>query len=114
MKSTLTPFLVGLLAALGSAGANAVPAFEQPLPKSAIDACVGAIDDRADFAGASRVRHVVDGHKRRALGHKLYIDTSVFDDRTGAVLRQYETTCIVTRGDTPYRIRFGEVAESGS
>ena len=100
-----------VLAWLISANVSEASPLDGHAPASTIEACVAEIDDRANFEGATRVRHEVDAKKRRSIGHKLRIESIVFDDNAGTVLREYATTCVVTRGTEPYRFRMEEISK---
>jgi hypothetical protein len=92
------------LALFAPIGASAGTAASELAPVEKVDACVAAITARADYSEASRVRHEVLSKKRRRLGHKLVIDTTVFGKPNGKVIRKYAAICYVSYGDTPIRI----------
>ena len=102
-------------AALGFLATSTNAFAESPLdgyaPSSTINACVAEIDDRANLEGATRIRHVVEAKKRRSIGHKLKIDSTLYDDAAGKVLREYASVCVVTRGNVPYRFEIEEVGD---
>ena len=100
------------LAAMGllfSAGANADALFQKPAPQSTIDLCVTQIADRANYDGATRVRHEVESQERRTIGHELRIDTRVFGDIEDEVIREYATICAVGHSQRPLSFRIKEV-----
>jgi hypothetical protein len=70
-------------------------------PKSTVDTCVAEISDRADYTAATRIRHDVESEQRRTVGHILNIDTLVYGDTDGRLLRTYATRCVVGAGPEP-------------
>lgn len=76
--------------------------------ESEIGACIAEIAEHADYSDASRVRHSVAVMKRRAVGYKLSIETSVYsgDDE----IREYATQCVAFGDAEPVRFRFAETA----
>jgi hypothetical protein len=86
------------LATLGlifSASSTANDLSPDLVPKSSVDTCVAEISDYADYTAATRVRHDVESEQRRTVGHILRIDTLVYGDVDGRLLREYTTRCVV-------------------
>ena len=77
-------------------------------PQSTVDTCVAEISDRADYTAATRVRHDVESEARRTVGHILRIDTLVYGDADGKLLRQYVTRCVVGNGPEPLHFEIRE------
>ncbi|MDX1509077.1 MAG: hypothetical protein R3358_12400 [Woeseiaceae bacterium] len=92
---------------LGSAPATAA-GFDSVAPDTLIDQCVAEIGRQADYTGGVRVEHEVLSAPRRTVGYTLTIDTTVFSDTDGQVVREYATKCVVTGGETPLRFRIKE------
>lgn len=92
------------LAVFTPIGALAGTAASELAPAEKVDACVAAITAKADYSDANRVRHEVLSKKRRRLGHKLVIDTTVFGESNGEVIRRYAAICYVSYGDAPIKI----------
>lgn len=76
--------------------------------KREIDACIAEIGEHADYSDASRVRHRVEVMKRRAVGYKLSIETSVFSGDNE--IREYATQCIAAGDAEPVRFRFTDAS----
>lgn len=103
--------LASSLAALAlflSATATAESYFADIAPQSSVRVCIDQIADHANFAGASRVLHEVESTKRRSYGHLLEVDTKVFGDIDGEVIRAYAATCVVTRSGAPRHFQITE------
>ncbi len=66
-----------------------------------IRSCVAAVADNANYADATRVRHAVVGVKERTVGYKLTIETSLYNERSEAAIRQYATSCVVNGNNVP-------------
>lgn len=86
--------------------------YEQAELDQEIESCIREIGQHADYSDASLVRHEVVVTKRRSLGHRLDIQTSVFsdDDRT---IRAYATRCVAYRDNAPFRFSVSE-SDSGA
>ena len=78
-----------------SASSMANDLFSDVAPKSTVDTCVAEISSHADYTAATRVRHDVESEERRTVGHILRIDTLVYGDVDGKLLREYTTRCVV-------------------
>lgn len=77
-------------------------------PRSTVDTCVAEISDHADYTAATRVRHDVESEERRTVGHILRIDTLVYGDADGRLLRKYATRCVVGNGPEPLHFEIRE------
>lgn len=99
------------LATLGllfSASSMANDLSSELAPKSTVDRCVAEISDYADYTAATRVRHDVESEQRRTVGHILRIDTLVYGDTDGKLLREYLTRCVVGNGTEPLHFEIRE------
>lgn len=99
------------LATLGlflSTGARADFLSPEPAPQSKVDLCVAEISDHADYSNATRVRHEVESRERRAVGYILKIDTLVYGEVEGEVIREYATKCVVASGEKPVKFTIKE------
>jgi hypothetical protein len=94
----------------------AVPAFSAPVVASKyeqaaldqeVQSCIAELGRRADYSDANQVRHEIVVTKRKTLGHRLDIHTSVFSDNDEAI-RAYATRCIAYRNNKPFRISVSE------
>jgi hypothetical protein len=100
------------VAAIGlflSAGTMAAPAFGEDASDSSIEQCVAQIADQANYNDASRVQHHVAPLKHRTVGQLLKIDTRVYGDEDGQVIREYAATCVIGRDGTPLMIRIRQI-----
>jgi hypothetical protein len=96
---------------------TAVPVFAAPVTANKyeqaqldleIKSCIAELGNHANYADASEVRHEVVVTKRRTLGHKLNIQTSVFSDSSDNAIRAYATRCVVYRDNKPVRFDYSE------
>lgn len=78
-----------------------------------IATCVAEVANHADYRGAGQVQHEVVVSKRRAIGHKLDIRTSVYSDAGEELIRAYATRCVVYRDNKPVRFRISELGNQG-
>lgn len=102
------------LAAIGlflSGAATANSWLPELAPQSTVDMCVAQIADHADYTAATRVRHEVKSEQRRTVGHTLRIDTLVYGNNDGKLIREYATKCVVGNGLEPVRFTIEEVAD---
>ncbi len=99
------------LAALGlffSAGATADLVFPELAPQSKVDLCVAEISEHANYSDATRVRHEVESKQRRTIGYILKIDTLVYGEVDGEVIRGYTSKCVVANGEKPVKFTIRE------
>ena len=66
-----------------------------------IRSCVTTVAEHANFDDATRVKHAVVGVKERAVGYKLTIETSLYNENTDAAIREYATSCVVNGNNAP-------------
>ena len=88
-----------------STGSMAASPFDEAASDSSIEQCVAQIGEQANYADASGVRHEVATMKRRTVGHLLKVDTKVYGDEDGQVIREYATTCVIGRDGVPLNLR---------
>ena len=100
-------FLIGSPFATSSAG-YLVPV---PVSDASVAACVEEIGRHASYPEAGTVRHDVEVEQRRSIGHKLYISTTILEQDSDAVVRQYATVCTVVPDHAPVRFRIREVGQ---
>ena len=74
-----------------------------------ISSCVVAVADHANYSDATRVRHAVVSVKERAVGYRLAIETSVYNEDSDASIREYATLCIVNGSDDPMQFSISEI-----
>ena len=98
--------------ALAIAGLMATPGaqaqgFYSVAPDYQIRQCVAEIGKHADYTGGVRVEHDVLSERRRSVGYKLTIGTTIYSDDNGEIIREYATTCVAAAGEQPlvFRIR---------
>jgi len=105
--------VVGGLAALGllALSSTTFAGFYEFAPDKDINLCVAEIQTYADYTGAGRVRHDVESSKRKTVGYSLKIDTTVYADFDGAVIREYKVVCIVTGGKKPLKFSIREIGD---
>lgn len=103
---TLAAALIMAFAAPADAGG-----FYSVAPRNDINMCVAEVSERANYDEASRVRHEVISTKRRTVGYRLDIETTVFEAGSGDVIREYKSTCLATGGKRPSRFEIREQAD---
>jgi len=69
--------------------------------ESEINSCVAEIADHANYNDATYVRHTVVDVKERTVGYKLTIETSIYNVKGDAAIREYATSCVVNGKNTP-------------
>ena len=76
-----------------------------------IQSCVAEVAAHANYDDATRVRHAVIDVKERALGYKLNIETSLYDETGEAAIREYATSCIVNGDYAPLQFSIRETRD---
>ena len=104
-RSTLLTLAVSLAAVPAFAAPVASNKYEQVELDQEIRSCIDEIGNYANYADASQVRHEIVVTKRRTVGHKLDIQTSVYTDSSDGAIRAYATKCVVYRDNKPVRIK---------
>lgn len=108
IRNTLLALAVSLTAVPVFAAPVTANKYEQAQLDLEIRSCIAELGNHANYADASQVRHEVVVTKRRTLGHKLDIQTSVFSESSDDVIRAYATKCIVYRDNKPVKFKFSE------
>ena len=85
--------------------------YEQAELEQEIRSCIAEVANHANYSDAAQVRHEIVVTKRRSIGHKLNIKTSVLSDTGDEVIRAYATRCVVYRDNKPVRFRMSELGE---
>ena len=70
-----------------------------------LDACVAALNEKLDFEGVNRVRHIVTDYDSRGRGYTLKISTETFSDSTQ---RRYFAVCVANGSQKPSRLTISE------
>jgi hypothetical protein len=107
-RNTLLTLAVSLTAVPVFAAPVTANKYEQAELDQEVRSCLAELGSQADYADATQVRHEVVVTKRRTLGHKLDVQTSVFSDSSDNVIRAYATKCIVYRDNKPVKFEFRE------
>ncbi len=107
-RNTLLALAVSLTAIPVFAAPVTANKYEQAQLDLEIRSCIAELGNHANYADASQVRHEVVVTKRRTLGHKLDIQTSVFSESSDDAIRSYATKCIVYRDNKPVKFKFSE------
>ncbi len=104
---------IAILAALQLTATAAAGPFTPELASAdQVDVCVAAIEKRADYRDATRVRHAVESSARRSTGHRLVIDTRVYGVDRATPIRAYTAVCVIASGDTPISFKFEQTGSS--
>ena len=106
-KLTLT--LVLSLISAPALAATAASKYEQAEIDQGIASCIAELANVANYQGAAEVKHEIEITKRRTIGHKLNIRTSLFSDSGDELIRAYATRCVVYRDNKPVRFRTSEI-----
>lgn len=107
-RNTLLALAVSLIAVPAFAAPAAANKYERAQLDLEIKSCLAELGSHANYADASQVRHEVVVTKRRTIGHKLDIQTSVLSDSGNDVIRAYATKCVVYRDNKPVKFRYSE------
>jgi len=107
-RSTLLTLAVSFAAVPVFAAPIAGNKYEQAELDQEIRSCIKEIGNHANYTDANQVRHEIVVTKRRTIGHKLDIRTSVYTDSTDNAIRAYATKCVVYRDNKPVRFKFSE------
>lgn len=110
IRNALLALAVSLTAVPVFAAPLAINKYEQAQLDLEIRSCIEELANHADYANANEVRHEVVVTKRRTVGHKLDIQTSVYSDASDNAIRAYATKCVVYRDNKPVKFRFSETS----
>jgi len=113
IRSTLLTLAVSFAAIPAFAAPVTSNKYEQAELDQEIRSCIDEIRNHANYADANQVRHEIVVTKRRTVGHKLDIQTSVFTDSADGAIRAYATKCVVYRDNKPVRIKVSEKDAGG-
>lgn len=108
-RSTLLTLAVAFAAVPVFAAPVTGNKYEQAELDQEIRSCIDEIGNHADYTDANQVRHEIVVTKRRTIGHKLDIRTSVYMDSTDNAIRAYATKCVVYRDNKPVRFKVSEI-----
>ena len=109
-RSIAVMTFLGLMGASLAQNTHAGPTSPELAPAEKIDACVAQVSANVDVSDATRVRHEVASTKRRGVGHRLTVSTTVYGEPGGEILRAYAAECVVTNGKQPLVFRIEETA----
>jgi hypothetical protein len=112
IRTTTIALVASIIAAPAFADSTVTNKYEQAALDQEIRSCIDELGQRANYSGASEVRHEVTVTKRRSFGHRLDIETSVYSDADDTI-RAYATRCIAYRDHRPFRISVTE-ADGGA
>jgi hypothetical protein len=107
-RNTLLALAVSLIAVPAFAAPAAANKYERAQLDLEIKSCIAELGIHANYADASQVRHEIVVTKRRTIGHKLDIQTSVYSDSSDNAIRAYATKCVVYRDNKPVKFRVSE------
>lgn len=77
---------------------------------SAVKSCTGEINDKADYSGATRVRHMVVLTKKYGGRYVFTIGTEIFTDSDEVAAREYASHCIAAGEDKLIRFKINDVS----
>ena len=105
-KTTISLALMGLFFTVASAKADY--GYPDVAPPEKIDVCVAAIAEQANYDEANYVRHEVSSKARATIGHTLTINTMVYSESDGQLIREYRTLCAVSNRPEPVAFKIRE------
>ncbi len=105
-KTVISLALMGLFFTVASAQADYGD--QDVAPQEKIDLCVAAIADQANYEEANYVRHEVTSKARATIGHTLKINTLVYGEDNGQLIREYRTMCAVSNRPEPVAFKIRE------
>ena len=73
-------------------------------------ACIAAVNDRADYDSATRVRHNVIEQKNTFSGYVLDIDTIVFTTSDDVATRVYASHCVAKGDGQPRKFNIDKIS----
>ena len=76
-----------------------------------IQSCVATVAENANYDDATHVRHAVTDVKERTVGFKLTIETSLYNEASDSVIRQYATSCVVNGNNVPMQFSIIEAGD---
>lgn len=76
-----------------------------------IQNCVAAVAEHANYDNATRVRHAVVDVKKRTVGYKLTIETSLYNEGGEGAIREYATSCVVNGNNAPLQFDMSETRD---
>lgn len=112
IRNTAIVLAASIIAVPAVAAPVAANKYQQAQLDQGIRSCIEQLGEHADYSDANQVHHEVVVTKRRSLGHRLDIRTSVYSDDDKAI-RAYATRCVVYRDNKPYRFSVSE-ADAGA
>jgi hypothetical protein len=107
IRNTAIVLAVSIISIPALAAPVAANKYEQAALDQEIRSCIDELGRHADYSDASQVRHEIVVTKRRSLGHRLDIQTSVYSDDDAAI-RAYTTRCVAYRANKPLRFTVSE------
>lgn len=105
-KTAISLTLTGLFFMVASAQADY--GYPEVAPQEKIDLCVAEIAERANYEEADHVRHEVTSRARATIGYTLNINTLVYGEDDGQLIREYRTTCAVSNRPEPVAFKIRE------
>ncbi len=105
-KTAISLALLGMFFTVGAAQAEY--GYPEVAPQETIDACVAEIAKKANYEEANYVRHEVRSKARATIGHTLNINTLVYNEADGQVIREYRTLCAVSNRPEPVAFKIRE------
>jgi hypothetical protein len=104
----VTTYILAVAATLVCAGQAGAAQQEWSGIDAEIRSCVATVGQNANYADATRVRHDIVGVKERTVGYKLTIETSLYNERDDAAIREYATYCVVNGSNAPMQFSISE------
>ena len=87
---------------------TAVSADEFTGDEREIESCITAVNERANYNDAKRVKHTVRRIRQSSHGYTLKINTDVFTRSSDTAVRKYTSSCVAKGDRKPFKFRISE------
>lgn len=77
--------------------------------ESEIESCIAEVNERANYLGANRVKHLVVRVRQTSHGYVLKIKTDVFTKSSDSAIRKYASTCVAKGDRKPINFRISDI-----
>lgn len=111
VKTSMLSLAATLAGTMVMAGQAAAAQQEWTEIDAEIQSCVATVAENANYADATRVRHAVVDVKERTVGYKLTIETSLYNEKSDAAIREYATSCVVNGNNTPLQFAISQAGD---
>lgn len=75
-----------------------------------IESCISAVNERANYDDAKRVKHTVRRIRQSSHGYTLKINTDVFTRSSDTAIRKYTSSCLAKGDRKPLKFKISEIS----